>query len=47
MISVATALATTALAAAGAPAWLILVAGLAVGLGVGMLVGIFNGFFVS
>ncbi len=47
VISVATALATTGLAAAGAPAWLILVAGLAVGLGVGMLVGIFNGFFVS
>ena len=47
VISVATALATTALAAAGAPAWLILVAGLAVGLGVGMLVGIFNGFFVA
>src|SRR6516165_7969231 len=47
VISVATALATTALAAAGAPAWLILVAGLAVGLGVGLLVGIFNGFFVS
>ena len=47
VISVATALATTGLAAAGAPAWLILVAGLAVGLGVGMLVGIFNGLFVS
>src|ERR1700751_5110260 len=47
VISVGTALATTGLAAAGAPAWLILVAGLAVGLGVGMLVGIFNGFFVS
>jgi ribose transport system permease protein len=47
VISVATALATTGLAAAGAPAWLILVVGLAVGLGVGLLVGIFNGFFVS
>ena len=47
VISVATALATTGLAAAGAPAWLILVAGLAVGLGVGLLVGIFNGLFVS
>jgi ribose transport system permease protein len=43
VISVATALATTGLAAAGAPAWLILVAGLAVGLSVG----IFNGLFVS
>jgi ribose transport system permease protein len=43
VISVATALATTGLAVAGAPAWLILVAGLAVGLGVGLLVGIFNG----
>ena len=47
VISVATALVTTALAAAGAPAWLILVAGLAVGLGVGLLVGVFNGLFVS
>jgi ribose transport system permease protein len=47
VISVATALATTGLAVAGAPAWLILVVGLAVGLAVGMLVGIFNGFFVS
>src|SRR6516164_9989200 len=47
VISVATALATTGLAAMGAPAWLILVVGLAVGLGVGLLVGIFNGFFVS
>ncbi len=47
VISVATALVTTGLAAAGAPAWLILVAGLAVGLGVGLLVGVFNGLFVS
>ena len=47
VISVATALATTGLAAAGAPAWLILIAGLAVGLGVGLLVGVFNGLFVS
>ncbi len=47
VISVATALVTTALAAAGAPAWLILVAGLAVGLSVGLMVGVFNGLFVS
>ncbi len=47
VISVATALATTGLAAAGAPAWLIFVAGLGVGLGVGLLVGAFNGLFVS
>ncbi len=47
VISVATALATTGLAAAGAPAWLIFVAGLGVGLSVGLLVGAFNGLFVS
>ena len=47
VISVATALVTTALAAAGMPAWLIAVAGIATGLGVGLLIGIFNGTFVS
>jgi ribose transport system permease protein len=47
VISVATALVTTGLAAADAPAWLVLIAGLAVGLGVGLLVGAFNGLFVS
>ena len=47
VISVATALATTGLAAADAPAWLVLIAGLAVGLGIGLLVGAFNGLFVS
>jgi ribose transport system permease protein len=47
VISVATALATTGLAAAGAPVWLIFITGLAVGLGVGLLVGVFNGLFVS
>jgi ribose transport system permease protein len=47
VISVATALTTTALAAAGAPVWLVFLAGLAVGLGVGFLIGAFNGLFVS
>ena len=47
VISVATALVTTGLAAAGAPAWLVVIAGLVVGLGVGLLVGMFNGLFVS
>ena len=47
VISVATALVTTGLAAAGAPMWLVVVAGIAVGLGVGVLVGVFNGLFVS
>jgi ribose transport system permease protein len=47
VISVATALVTTGLAAADAPAWLVLIAGLAVGLGIGVLVGTFNGLFVS
>jgi ribose transport system permease protein len=47
VISVATALVTTALAAAGMPAWLIAAAGIATGLGVGLLIGIFNGTFVS
>ncbi len=47
VISVATALATTGLAAAGAPGWLVLLAGLGVGLGIGLLVGTFNGLFVS
>src|SRR6516162_10689768 len=47
VISVATALATTGLAAADAPAWLVLIAGLSVGLGIGLLVGAFNGLFVS
>jgi len=47
VISVASALVTTGLAAAGAPAWLILLAGLGVGLGIGVLIGAFNGLFVS
>ena len=47
VISVATALATTALAAAGAPAWLVLIAGLAGGLGIGRWVGAFNGLIGS
>jgi ribose transport system permease protein len=47
VISVATALVTTGLAAAGAPAWLVFVAGLGVGLGIGLLVGTVNGMFVS
>ena len=47
LISVATALVTTGSAAAGAPAWLVVTAGIATGLGVGLLVGIFNGTFVS
>ncbi len=46
-ISVASALASTGLAAAGMPAWLVVGAGIAVGLGVGLLVGVFNGTFVS
>src|SRR6516162_8308028 len=47
LISVATALATTGLAAAGAPAWLVITVGLTVGFGIGLLVGAFNGLFVS
>jgi ribose transport system permease protein len=47
VISVATALTTTGLAAAGAPVWLVFLAGLAVGLGIGALIGAFNGLFVS
>jgi ribose transport system permease protein len=46
-ISVVTALVTTSLNADGAPAWLIVSAGLAAGLGFGLLVGLFNGFFVA
>ncbi len=46
-VSVATALVTTGLAAAGTPMWLVVVAGIAVGLGFGLLVGLFNGLFVS
>jgi ribose transport system permease protein len=46
-ISVASAMAMTALAAANAPDWLIIVAGLGVGLGFGLLVGLFNGLLVS
>ena len=46
-ISVVTALVTTSLNADGAPAWLIVSAGLAAGLGSGLLVGLFNGFSSS
>jgi ribose transport system permease protein len=47
VISVVTALVTTGLAAAGAPMWLVIIAGLAAGFAVGCLVGAFNGAFVS
>jgi len=46
-ISVASALVMTGLDAAGAPASLVVTAGLAVGLGFGVLVGLFNGLFVA
>ncbi len=46
-ISVASALVMTGLAAAGAPDFVLVAAGLIVGLGFGALVGLFNGFFVS
>jgi ribose transport system permease protein len=47
VVSVATALATTSLAATGSPIWLVVVVGLAVGFATGVLVGVFNGLFVS
>lgn len=46
-VSVASALAMTGSAAAGAPDFVVVCAGLIVGLGFGALVGLFNGFFVS
>ena len=46
-VSVASALAMTGLATAGAPDAVVVTAGLAAGLGVGALVGLFNGGFVS
>jgi ribose transport system permease protein len=46
-ISVASALVMTGLASAGAPAWLIVIAGLAAGMGFGLLVGLFNGLLVA
>jgi ribose transport system permease protein len=46
-ISVASALAMTSLAAAGASDAIVVAAGLVIGLGFGALVGLFNGFFVS
>jgi ribose transport system permease protein len=46
-ISVASAMVMTGLASAGAPDWLIVVAGLATGMGFGLLVGLFNGLLVS
>lgn len=47
VVSVASALAMTGSAAAGAPDFIVVAAGLIVGLGSGALVGLFNGLFVS
>ena len=47
VISVASALVMTGLAAAGAPDFIVVAAGLIVGFVIGALVGLFNGFFVS
>jgi ribose transport system permease protein len=46
-VSVASALVMAAAAAAGAPDFIVVAAGVIVGLGFGALVGLFNGFFVS
>ena len=46
-VSVASAMVMTELAAADAPAWIVVSLGLATGLGFGALVGLFNGLFVS